>query len=258
MIPDNKPILFTTPEEFDEIEVYLCHDIHYGSELHDRKAWDRLKAEILDKPNRYVIWLGDYIEAAIIGSKSDSYTQNHTLEAQRIWMEQQFADLKNQTLAIISGNHERRISRAVGLYPVYDAAVCAGVGDKFRNHYAFLDVAVGSGGHGAGKQNHYVGYLVHHIQDLKNFNGADAIDGIDFCAFGHTHRPMARAMGKLVYDSKNKTIKQKSVPVINAGSVTLFGGYGADAGCRPLGRGVFKLILSGKSDKRIAVNGVFY
>lgn len=31
MLPETKPILFNCPKEFDEIEIFPVHDLHYGS-----------------------------------------------------------------------------------------------------------------------------------------------------------------------------------------------------------------------------------
>lgn len=246
MIADYKPIQFCTDPQFDEIEIYFAHDIHYGSDIADMKKWDRFKKEILAAPNRYVIWAGDYCETAIINSKSDIYSQNANLECQRIWMQQQFFDLKERTIAIVPGNHENRITKAVGLFPVYDAAVCSEVASQYRQHFAFVDIAVGSGGHGIGKQVHYVGFIAHRLKDCKNYHGGDFVDGVDFVAYGHDHDPKDHARSKLVYDPKNKAVIQKDVEIIDSGSFMTYGGYGADDGYRPQATKLYKLVLNGK------------
>lgn len=245
MISDWKPILIQTPSEFDSIEVYFAHDIHYGNECADMKKWERFKAEIKDKPNRYVIWVGDYCEIALANSKSNIYAQNQSLETQRLWMEQQFAELKNQTLCIVPGNHENRINRLAGLFPVYDAAVCAGVADKYRQHFAFVDIGVGSVGL-KGKQKHYVGFISHRLRDCKGYNGADFIEGVDFVGFGHDHDPKDHARSRIGFDSKNKTCYHRDIEVVNSGSWLEYGGYGADSGYRPQASKLYKLVLSGK------------
>lgn len=246
MIPDSKPILFNSPSEFDSIEIYFAHDIHFGSDIADMKKWERFKKDILSDSNKYIIWVGDYCDTAIANSKSNIYTQSANIEAQRMWMEQQFAELKDKTIAIVPGNHENRISKTVGLYPVYDAAACAGVADKYRQHYAFADIAVGNGGHGAGKQIHYVGFIAHKMRDCKNYHTADFIENVDFVAHGHDHCPKDQPRCKLYYDSHNKAIIQRDVEVLDSGSFLSYGGYGAENGYRPQSTKIYKLVLNGK------------
>ena len=55
MYSDNKPIVFDAPAEFKEIDIYPTHDLHYGNEQFDLNKWKKLKAEILEKPNRYCV-----------------------------------------------------------------------------------------------------------------------------------------------------------------------------------------------------------
>lgn len=247
MISDNKPILFNAPVEFDEIEIYFVHDIHYGSELHDNKRWERFKREIQERPNRYVIWVGDYCETALINSKSDIYSQTQNIETQRIWMQQQFSDLKSHTLAVVPGNHENRITKIAGLFPVYDAAVCADIQDKYRQHYAFIDIGVGLNYKGKNKQVHYVGFIAHKMRDCKNYQSSDFVEGIDFAAFGHDHDPKDHARSRIGFDSKTKTVYHRDIEVLNSGSFLNYGGYGAEAGYRPQATKLYKIVLSGKS-----------
>lgn len=247
MQTDYKPILFSTNESFSWIEVYFAHDIHKGSELHDEKKWEKFKREILEEPNRFVIFCGDYCENAVIGSKSDIYTQTVPPHMQKEWFTEQLLELKDKTIAVVPGNHENnRITRACGLFPIYDCAKDAGIQDRYRQHFAMVDIGVGSGGHGAGKQIHYVGYITHRLRDNKQYNGSDFVDGIDFAAYGHDHSPKDQARSKLVYDSKNKAVVQKDIEVIDSGSFMTYGGYGVDGGYRPQSTKTYKLLLDGK------------
>lgn len=143
MISDFKPILFNTDENFHEIEIYFAHDIHRGSEIHDEKKWERFKAEILSAPNRFVIWAGDYSENAITGSKGDVYSQDYMPAEQKWWFTNELKQLKDRTICIVPGNHENnRITKNVGLYPAYDCALAAGIEDRYRQHFAFVDIGV--------------------------------------------------------------------------------------------------------------------
>lgn len=249
MLSEYTPIVFNTPKEFDEIEIYFAHDIHNGSAQHDQQKWERFKSMVLEKPNRYVIWVGDYCENAIAGSKSDLYTQTSPPWAQKEWLSEQFIELSDRTIAIVPGNHEsNRITRTCGLFPVYDCAKDAGLQDLYRQTFAFVDIGVGRG-HGADKQTRYVGYIVHRLRDCKSYNGALYIDGIDFAAYGHDHAPKSQPRGKLVYDCRNKAIIQKDIEIIDSGSFLTYGGYAAEKGYVPNSTKLFCLILGGDRDK---------
>lgn len=256
MLPDNKPIIFNTPREFDEIEVYFVHDLHNGSELNDRKKWERFKRLVLDKPNAFIIWAGDYCENAVVGSKSDIYTQTASPFHQKEWFTRQLCDLADKTICIVPGNHEdNRITKTCGLYPIYDCAMVAGVQDRYRQCYAFVDIGVGRGGHGSGKQQRYVGYVTHRLRDCKAYNGSDFVDGIDFAAYGHDHAPKDVPRAKLCYDAKNKYVYCKDIEVINSGAFTTFGGYAARGGCRPQSTKSYMMILYGGRRKDIKTVG---
>ena len=254
MLSDYQPIIFNTPQEFDNIEVYFVHDLHIGSELHDRKKWELCKKDILSAPNKYVIFVGDYCENAVLWSKGDIYMQTMPPYAQKEWVSEQFVDLKGHTIAIVPGNHEdNRITRTCGLFPIYDCAKDAQIPHLYRHGFAFVDIGVGNGGHGNGKQVRYIGYATHRLRDCKAYNGSDFVDGIDFAAYGHDHDPSDHARSKLVYDAKNKAVVQKDIEVIDSGSFMTFGGYAVKGACRPKSRKCYKLIFNGKKKEIISV-----
>jgi predicted phosphodiesterase len=251
MLSDNKPIIFNTPMEFDEIEIYLVHDLHYGSELHDRKKWERFKRLVMSKDNAYIIFAGDYCENVVVGSKGDIYTQTAPPFVQKEWFTEQLCDVASKTICIVPGNHEdNRITKTCGLYPVFESAVRAGIPERYRQCYAFVDIGVGHGGHGKQKQNRYVGYVTHRLKDCKAYNGSDFVDGIDFALYGHDHAPKDQPRSKLVYDAKNKCVYQKDIEVVNSGSFTTFGGYAPRSGCRPQASKCYMVMLSGKKNKK--------
>lgn len=250
MLSDYKPIVFNTPREFEEIEIYFAHDLHHGSAQHDNKRWERFKRMIREKPNRYIIFVGDYCENAVAGSKSDIYTQTVPPWAQKEWLSEQFIELADRTMCIVPGNHENnRITRTCGLFPVYDCAKDAGLQDLYRQGFAFIDIGVGDGGHGAGKQARYVGFVTHRLRDCKSYNGAIYVDGIDFAAYGHDHAPKSQPRGKLEYDSKNKAVVHRDIEIIDSGSFMTYGGYAVDNAYVPQSYKLFCLALGGGRGK---------
>lgn len=248
-----KPILFDAPRELGDIEIYFLHDIHVGAAEFEEKRFERLKKMILSEDNRYVVWLGDVLNNAIPGSKTEMFDQKLSPHEQKEWFCDQLRDFDGRTLLVVPGNHEyNRTTRAAGLYPLYDCCARVQQEDIYRSEFAVLDVGVGIRRRDKTQQNRYAGYCVHQARDLKNFSSADWVDGIDWFAFGHDHDPKSHPRGKLLYDTTRKTLSHRDIEVVNSGSFLTFGGYGAKGGYRPQSSRMFHLTLGG--DERICTS----
>jgi Calcineurin-like phosphoesterase. len=246
-LPDDKPILYNTDRETKQIELYFLHDLHYGSAEFNENKWKFLKSEITGNPAARVLWIGDLMENAIPGSKSDVFTQTSSPAEQREWVTEQLNDLADKTIAVVPGNHEANRSTArAGLYPLYDACLIAGISEKYRDTYAIVDIGVGERPKDKRKQIHYVVQIQHKAKDIKYCNSADFTDGIDAFIYGHDHEPKDHPRAKLVYDAKNKCVYKRNVEVIDCGAFLTYGGYGAKAGYRPQSDKMYTLILSGE------------
>lgn len=256
MLDDYKPIIFNTPAEFDKVELYFAHDIHKGSAQHDTNKWEGFKKTILAEPNRFVIFVGDCFDNGIVGSKTSPYEQTSNPFEQKEWTTEQFCELSDRIVAVVSGNHCNRTTKSVGLFPIYDCCMAAGIKDLYRHYFALVDVGVGNRGN-SGKQWRYAGYVTHRVRDARMYNSSDFIDGIDFCAYGHDHDPKDHPRSKLVYDAKNKTLAQKNIEVIDSGAFLSYGGYGVEGGYRPLSSKCYKMILHGNKNKNIETVGFY-
>lgn len=240
------PILISLPMEMERVEILLAADIHTGSAEFDEKKWGQFE-ELLKKPDTFVIFAGDQCEYATKQSKSDVYTQALSPSQQKRWWIEHLKKYKDKVLCIVDGNHEyNRASKEADDFPLYDIALALGIEDRYRSEAAFVDIGVGDGGHGKGKQVHYVIRVQHQAKNNVNHGTADGIEGIDLFVSGHTHKPMDKPLGKLVYDPKNKSVSHKDVENIVCGHFLRFGGYGERGGFRPTAQKLFSVILSGK------------
>lgn len=249
-LSDYTPILITLPVTIEYADLYFIHDLHYGSGLFDEKKWKNLKNIILSDDNAYVCVIGDVMENAIPGSKSDVFSQTRSPAEQKEWAIQQFKDLAPKTIAVVPGNHEHnRTTKMCGLYPLYDCCLLAGIGDKYRDTIAFIDIAVGKYRGRTTRQTHYFGQIQHVAKDLKNYHSSDYTDGIDFFANGHDHEAKDRPRAKLVFDPRNKLVYKRNIECLNCGSFCAFGGYGAKGAYRPQSDKFYKLRLFGNEKK---------
>lgn len=257
MDSETKPILFNTPREFEFIEIYPVHDMHYGSMQFDLHKWNQLHDLIMEKPNRYVIWVGDLMEFSIPFNKhSDVLTQMYTPHEQKQYITALFKEMGDRTIAVLDGNHEQRSFKMTGQMALYDCCAVAGIESKYRTAYAVMDIGVGEGSHRMkDRQLRYVGFATHKAKNLKSFGSSDALEGFDFFLSGHDHEATDHPRGKLVYDVHRRIVSFKSVECVNCGSFLTYGGYGALSGFRPKSDKLYKLVLHSGQDKDIETVG---
>ena len=248
------PIIINLPKELDRVEILLAADIHTGSAEFDEAKWAKFE-ELLKLPDKYVIFAGDQCEYATRSSKSDVYTQALSPHQQKRWWIEHLKAYKDKVLCVVDGNHEfNRASKDADDFPLYDIALALGIEDRYRSEGAFVDIGVGHIGT-KGKQARYVFRVQHQAKNQVNHGTADGIEGIDVFVSGHTHKPMDKPLGKLIYDTKNKAVIQKDVENIVCGHFLRFGGYGERGGYRPTSTKLYSVILSGKVKKEIETRG---
>lgn len=249
------PILINLPKELDRVEILLAADVHTGSAEFDEKKWGKFE-EMLKRPDTFVIFAGDQCEYATRSSKSDVYTQALTPHQQKRWWIEHLRNYADKVLCLVDGNHEyNRASKDADSYPIYDIALALGIENRYRSEAAFVDIGVGHVGIKEGKQAHYVFRVQHQAKNNVNFGTADGIEGIDVFVSGHTHKPMDKPLGRLVYDPKNKTVSQKTVENIVCGHFLRFGGYGERGGYRPTSEKLYSIILTGTKKKSLETRG---
>lgn len=246
--PESKGIVFDA-KEFDMAEIFPVHDAHYGNPCFDERRFRRLINYIKAEPYRLVCFLGDLMENAVPGSKSDPLTQVHTPLEQREWVAELFLELKDHVICVTDGNHEwNRSTKMAGLYPLYDACCIAGIPERYRNAYAAVNVHVGHNANSEkGRSHKYVGFVTHKAKVLKNFASCDELDGFDFMLYGHDHEALDHPRAKLAYDRTHNIVQRVPIEMVNGGAFLDFGDYGARDGCRAKSAKMYKLVLDGKA-----------
>lgn len=99
------------------VSLYPLGDWHYGSRQCDDSFIQKVVAEIKSDPQARWVGLGDLIENAIVGSKSDVYLQTCPPKEQIDHVVKLLEPIKEKCLFMIPGNHEERTMRVVGLHP---------------------------------------------------------------------------------------------------------------------------------------------
>jgi hypothetical protein len=99
------------------VTIYPLGDWHYGSRQCNEKFIAQVIARVKADKNGYWVGVGDFMENAIIGSKSDTYTQVLPPKEQMEHISDLLDPIKDKGLFMIAGNHESRTMRQVGIQP---------------------------------------------------------------------------------------------------------------------------------------------
>lgn len=100
-----------------QVTLYPLGDWHYGSPQCKEEYIRSIVKEIAANDNARWFGMGDLIENAIIGSKSDTYKELMSPRAQIEAVVKILAPIKDKCLFLLPGNHEERTMRVVGLHP---------------------------------------------------------------------------------------------------------------------------------------------
>lgn len=124
-----------------EFTLYPIGDWHYGSAQCNIKFIKQTIDEVKHNPNAYWIGMGDMMENAIVGSKSDVYTQINPPREQMQDIVKLLTPIKNKGLFLIAGNHEQRTMRQVGLIPEEHIAYQLGMPYKGFSCFALFQMS---------------------------------------------------------------------------------------------------------------------
>ena len=97
--------------------LYPLGDWHLGSQQCNLDFILQIISEIKDNPNAYWVGMGDLMENAIVGSKSDIYTQTMPPREQMDYIVELLRSIKEKGLFAVAGNHEGRTMKVVGIRP---------------------------------------------------------------------------------------------------------------------------------------------
>lgn len=202
-----KSIVKDYSDKFDTLQVCFISDTHIGSSDFDIKGlYENLKYAD-SQENAVIFFLGDGLNTAIVGSKSDTYEDVMNPQDQldffsnilkiakgenKLKLVKMFKKLEDSGKIVVvhSGNHEDRITKAVGISPTKMAADIAGVGNSFAPFFANTDLILRQPL--SSDEKFHCRIVTHHGTGIKNIDGTFRllrnIDNADMCVIGHTHQ----------------------------------------------------------------------
>lgn len=240
---DGIPVVHRDYTSLDSLHVYPLGDIHLGSPNCAEAVLDEWLKYIVDTDRVSLLNTGDNLNSAITTSVSDTYAEEYTVQVGRQKLTEKFRPVAeaDKLDAIVDGNHEWRILRAVGDSPNSAVADALGV--------AYSPAAL---------------YVVYHVGDqeygvyLRHGNGGGATMGAavnrlekqerivdaDVYVSGHTHTQVAFPKETFIRDGE-RMVRRKRM-FVSSGSFLGYEDYAKIAGYPPAHIGAPRIFLDGR------------
>lgn len=232
------PVIVRDYRHLDWLRVYPLGDVHLGATMHAASAWEEWLQYLVDHDDTSLLFTGDALNSAIIGSVSDVYEERMTVSEARRLFTKQLAPLaeKNRIDVLQPGNHENRITRAVGIDPIEDVAEFLGV--PYAPAMAMLIYLVGN-------QEYHV--LTRHGtgsgQSLAALAKSGRVALADVHVTGHVHR-MGHTVDHIFLVKRRKLVRHE-VHFVSSGAFLLMERYALERGFPPSKIGAPRISLSG-------------
>jgi len=126
--------------DLKEFNLYPLGDWHVGSPQCNKGFIKRHIVTVTEDPLGYWVGMSDFMENAIVGSKSDLYKQTMSPEEQLDWVCETLEPIQDKGLFIIAANHEQRTMKTVGLQPERHIAKRLDVPYKGYSCYAIFQL----------------------------------------------------------------------------------------------------------------------
>jgi len=234
----------------DEIVVLPVADIHIGSP--QSRFQELIKVIRSANERTFFIFLGDILDNAIVDSISDVYSQTMSPE-EALHLFTNLLDLcQGRVLGVVSGNHERRTRRRVGVDLL--ALVCEERKIPYSNTVLVLDVAVGTKANRGSRQRvQYTLVCGHGYSGARGIGAKVTANGrlIDVVANGdvyltaHTHQPSVIKLARFEADTRNKKTFQREAFLVTVPSWVGYEEYAAEKFMHPSATGYVEVRLSG-------------
>lgn len=205
MLNDLDLIVKRYPEDWKVLRVYAIGDVHVGSPQFNEEAIRKKISHIQSDPYACVVLCGDLADYGLKNSLTNVYQAVMSPKEQQEYVYELFKPIAHKVSACVPGNHEYRITKEVGLCPLYDLTVLWGISDVYRENLAITKYVFGRMD-GKKTQNCFIGMTIHGTTRNKNRKFEGYFDNVDFSCSGHTHQPEYSPQGRIRVNSIAETI----------------------------------------------------
>lgn len=218
-------------KQWGSVELIHVTDVQHGHVRCNVKREIEYRDWVLSKPNRFMLWGGDNVDAYRVGSPGEPWENWFSPQKQVYQFCQVWAPAAHRILGYVGGNHERRGNAAFGdlgtliatLLQVPYSGGQQAVDIHFGQHKPFA-VHLWHG-RGAAQTK---GAKINMVHDTMKKSTADLI------LVGHLHDPMVTFDWKIIRDPNNFTLKlKKQAGAMSSSFLEFFGGYAEVLGMSP-------------------------
>lgn len=244
--------------EYDTVEFLPLSDMHIGSPFFNDSMFKQYIDYIKSAPNRYCVLNGDMMDVVTKCSVGDIYRQKYSPREQIEVAERALSPIKDRIWGIITGNHEDRIDKEVGISTPEILAYKLDV--PFFGHEILLKVRFGYNS-ARGRDNYYTIYLTHGASNGRTrgakANAIERLKNIVICdcyCMGHTHGIISFPENVYIPQRHCDEVIKKTMWFVNSGSYQDREGYAIQKNFPPeeLGCPIVEL-HGGKKNKKITV-----
>lgn len=210
------------------IELLQLTDVQFGHICCKYERVIEYRDWVLKKPNRFMLWTGDMIDAHAAWSPGTAYDQLGDPQAQVLRFVEAWAPARHRILGYVGGNHERRAIPGFGDLGVLIATLMR---IPYSNGRQLIDVYFGK--HAPFKISlwHGVGGARTKGTVAQILNRFMANGESNFYCMGHVHQPLFMPAWREERDPSRQVVKAvKCVGVVGSSFMNLFGSYGEIAG----------------------------
>lgn len=241
----------------DAAYIIPLSDLHVADPNFDEQKFLRFCTWIQETPNAYVLLLGDLMNTATKNSVSDVYEDVMDPNQQLKYTRKLLEPIKDRVLAIVEGNHERRIKRETAINTTEVLAEMLGLFYSPRS--VLLKVRVGKNKHG--KPVVYTIFGTHGLGGGRTWgNKANWLRRLgdivlaDVYVMGHVHQMIAFQDVYYIPDLRNNKVDEVKRTYVSSASFVRWGGYAEEKLLPPSKLGAPRIRLDGgKKDVHVSI-----
>lgn len=231
-----KYVSWKFPADFKTIEVLHLTDVQFGHVCCNLPQLLKYIKWILEKPNRYVLFGGDMIDAATVLSPGEPWENLFSPQRQLYKFCEIIAPLRARILGYVGGNHERRGIRTFGDLGITIASLLR---IPYSAGQQFINIECGEW-----KQTDPFKFFLYHGRGTARTPGAKLMmlyycmrelsGGAHVTLVGHLHDSMMKMATNRVYDEKHQKITDKKIAgAMSSSFLEYFGSYAEVSGLSP-------------------------
>ncbi len=238
-LSDELPVIERDYRDREHLYLYPMGDVHLGADKHKNNIFEEWIGYLVAHDDCSMLGTGDFFNSAIVGSKSDVYSEQFPLQRGKRILRDQLKPLADEGRldGLCPGNHEARIWRAVGDCPVNDVAGFLGV-PYFKAAALFV--------YHVGTQTYevYVRHGTGNGQSLAALPKGAMVAQADVYVTGHTHK-LAVTADEFFVREGDRTVRRRRY-YVSSGSFLAYEEYAAERGYVPTRLGAPRIYLDGQ------------